>query len=424
MNKHLILSLLLSCFFCFDLSAQKSIELEVRLNSESASSESYQLESTSAPFTGITAYVLEEQLECTLEYQIQTAEGWQPWQRMHAFDHGETPGRTTFEGSFITQAFGQIRFRSNSRVEPTVVFRLYFPQASSATPAISGKKATGTVDSCDCPPPPICDRSCWCPSGNCPQNYTPQVNIPTHLIIHHSAGSNNSSDYAAVVAYIWDFHVNTNGWDDVGYNWLIDPDGQVYEGRGQNVLGAHFSCMNSQATGICMLGNFMNYNPTVKAKQSLQRLLAFEGCGNEIDLTASSEHEPSKLTLPHIAAHRDANNSTAGCPKGTVCPGDFLYAQLPSIRQKAADIDCYRSVGQSEFDKPNNWSVYPNPTRGKLRIEGPGGKLNYDVLSGVGELLLSGETQGIIDLSALKAGYYILKLRNAERERSYRILLR
>lgn len=178
---------------------------------------------------------------------------------------------------------------------------------------------------CPCPLPAYQSRSDWCPDGSCPADPTPNFTVVTHLIVHHSAGPNSSSDWPAVVRAIWDFHVNVNGWADVGYNWLIDPDGNIYQGRGDNVLGAHFCGTNAGTMGVCMLGNYQEDDPAQDALFQLEKLLAWKSCEASIDPLATAYHPSSGLNLYRISGHRD------GC--STECPGDHLYPLLPQLRQ-------------------------------------------------------------------------------------------
>ena len=180
----------------------------------------------------------------------------------------------------------------------------------------------------DCTQPAFEARADWCPAGTCTAHPNPAPTLPSHLIVHHSATPNTTTDYPALVRSIWDFHVNTNGWSDIGYNWLIDPDGTVYLGRGDDVIGAHFCGQNSQTTGICLLGNFVSEAPTAAALSALEALSAWKLDALDRTAAATSVHAPSALDLPHLAAHRD------GC--NTVCPGDAAYALLPALR---TDID-------------------------------------------------------------------------------------
>lgn len=197
-----------------------------------------------------------------------------------------------------------------------------------------------------CSQPSYCNRACWDPNGDYPAETTPTSTIPTHIIVHHTGDGTifpEDTDFKEVVQYYWDLHVNTNGWDDIGYNWLIDRNGVVYEGRGNEILGAHFSCMSSNTTGISLIGNFEIEEPSAEAINSLKNLVAWEATDKDIDVENVSYHTSSELMLANLAGHRDGNSSTAAhsCAKGTVCPGKNLYSQLPTIRSSVSDLDCY-----------------------------------------------------------------------------------
>ncbi len=180
------------------------------------------------------------------------------------------------------------------------------------------------LEDCNCPQPDFQDRNDWCPAGNCPEITNPVFTDVTHLIVHHSAGVNSSSDWAAVVRGIWDYHVNSNGWDDVGYNWLVDPNGELYEGRGDDVRGAHFCGNNTNTQGVCMIGTYIDEVPTAEAMTTLKEYLAWKSASNNIDPTVASLHVPSAVDIPNVAGHRD------GC--STTCPGDALYANMGQLR--------------------------------------------------------------------------------------------
>jgi len=151
--------------------------------------------------------------------------------------------------------------------------------------------------------------------------------------VHHTAGANNLIDWEAEVRNIWYYHTFSNAWGDIGYNFLIDPNGVIYEGRagGPGAIGAHFSCRNSNTVGISLLGTFSSVSPTDGALQSLKLLLVELCARNAIDPTAVLRHPSSGLDLPTILGHRDGNVPGATCTI-TECPGDVLYAMFPSIR--------------------------------------------------------------------------------------------
>ncbi len=198
----------------------------------------------------------------------------------------------------------------------------------------------------ECEQPSYCDRLCWSPEGNHPAQTNPVLTTPSHVIVHHS-GDNLvwpvGTDFKLVVQAYWDQHVNSNGWADIGYNWLIDRNGVIYEGRGDGVRGAHFSCMNQSTTGICLIGNFELEVPSAAALNKLKDLTAWEASDKDLDILTASRHTSSQLNLFQLSGHRDGNPSPApqSCANGTVCPGENLYSLLPFLRTDVGNYQCY-----------------------------------------------------------------------------------
>ena len=99
-------------------------------------------------------------------------------------------------------------------------------------------------------------------------SYNRSFTSTENMIIHHSAGSNNISDFTQAVRDIYILHTEENGWSDIGYNYLVAPDGVIYAGRDpangeqDKVMGAHFCGSNSNTMGICILGNYETVEPT------------------------------------------------------------------------------------------------------------------------------------------------------------------
>jgi len=187
----------------------------------------------------------------------------------------------------------------------------------------------------------IVSRIDWnCPDGESAPLWPPAYTMVTHAVVHHTAGANDLTNWAAEVRNIWYFHTFTNGWGDIGYNFLIDPNGVIYEGRagGDSAIGAHFSCRNTNTVGVALLGTFSSVPPTAAALSSLEKLLAELCARNAIDPTVLLFHPPSELLLPTILGHRDGNPSTKTCTR-TECPGDVLYSMLPMIRSDVAAIN-------------------------------------------------------------------------------------
>ena len=186
------------------------------------------------------------------------------------------------------------------------------------------------------PKPPVVTRTEWrCPDGQITTHGSLSYTTVTHLIVHHTAMGVEApdSDWPALVRSIWNFHVFERGWADIGYNYLIDPNGVIYEGRsgGDDVMGAHFSGVNAGTMAVALLGDFTDAAPTIDALNSLKEILAWKCDQRGLDPEGRSLHEASQLILNTISGHRDG-------PKATECPGEALYQLLPAIRAEVENL--------------------------------------------------------------------------------------
>eukprot|EP00057_Strongylocentrotus_purpuratus_P029502 XP_011683976.1 PREDICTED: peptidoglycan-recognition protein SC2 [Strongylocentrotus purpuratus] len=104
--------------------------------------------------------------------------------------------------------------------------------------------------------PRIISRSEW--GARSPKSTSNLVTPLPYAVVHHTDGSSCSTEASCMsqVRGIQNYHMDSNGWDDIGYNFLIGGDGNVYEGRGWNYKGAHASSYNSYSLGISMIGRF------------------------------------------------------------------------------------------------------------------------------------------------------------------------
>ncbi len=232
------------------------------------------------------------------------------------------------------------------------------------------------------PKPSVTTRTAWgCPDGQNSPLWTPQYTTVTHLIVHHTATSNSSEDWPAIVRSIWNYHTNSKGWGDIGYNYLIDANGVIYEGRagGNNVIGAHFSCANSNTMGVGMIGTFTSVSPAANALSNLEEILAWKSDDSSINPLTTAWHNPTQLTLNNLSGHRDANPTTApgACPSGTVCPGNNLYGQLPTIRTIVDDLvngsgQAYATLPYSTSFEASSldqyWSIFSSTANGRIRV--------------------------------------------------------
>jgi hypothetical protein len=172
-----------------------------------------------------------------------------------------------------------------------------------------------------------------------PRSYSPSVKL---IVIHHTGENNHAEEGGAEVAKltgkerirgIYRVHTVGNGWGDIGYHYLIDPQGIIYEGRagGHAVVGAHVYCANTGSIGIALLGNFTREDPEEAQLRSLRYLLATLSDEYGIDPRGTALFRGQRV--PTILSHRDISlNATA-------CAGDIVESLLPRIRRLTAAKD-------------------------------------------------------------------------------------
>jgi hypothetical protein len=163
--------------------------------------------------------------------------------------------------------------------------------------------------------------------------------------VHHTVNANDYApeDSAGIVLGIAKYHRDHNGWNDIGYNFLVDKYGQIFEGRGggidQPVIGAQAEGWNRLSTGVANLGTFSDIAQTPQAIDAIARLLGWKmtlhgvPCEGTVVVTsgggASNRYKyGTQVPMQRISGHRD------GC--STECPGNALYAQLPEIRSASS----------------------------------------------------------------------------------------
>ena len=267
---------------------------------------------------------------------------WNSWQDIPVDYHtSDEPGIFMGEMLFLDKSTTLIRYRviQNRSLSGTVQFpeNITFAFISpGATPENKRKSYLDMYRGAEKTAawgekPPVVSRTDWdCPDGQ-QSRWSPAYKKVTHLVVHHTAGLNSAADFAAVVRSIWSGHTITRGWGDIGYNYLIDPNGVMYEGRagGEDAIGAHFSGHNSGSMGVSIMGTYITVEPKMRALASLDEILSWK-CGySGINPVGISLHASSGLTLNNICGHRDGRGSTE-------CPGQSLYNLLPAIREKLA----------------------------------------------------------------------------------------
>jgi hypothetical protein len=193
---------------------------------------------------------------------------------------------------------------------------------TAGAPAGAGRPAGG-VPGQAAARPPIVARAAW-GADEANRWWLPEYRVIHHLALHHTGASSGGADPAAAVRSIYHYHAVVLDWGDVGYHYLVDWAGNVYEGRygGPHVVGGHIRGHNPGVEGIGALGNYDSAWPSDGLLQALRGLLAWRCESLGLDPQAAADLDG--LLTPTILGHRDASQ--------TNCPGLRLYLDLPTLR--------------------------------------------------------------------------------------------
>ena len=259
-----------------------------------------------------------------------------------------------------TGASNRIQYRTVGRVAR---LRAYFVRSPRLPVTVKRAEIAGS--------PPIITRAGWHADESIRRG-APYYADGIHLaIVHHTAGSNSYSkaQSASIVRAIELYHVNGNGWNDIGYNFLVDKYGQIFEGRyggmTKPVVGAHAMGFNSGSVGISVIGDYGSNAISPAARAALVSLIAWrldfahvDPLSSVVRISAGNPRYPPgrAVTLKAISGHRDVYP--------TSCPGASLYSQLPSIRTAVS------RTGLPKLYSPVVTGVLGGPVRFTGRLSG------------------------------------------------------
>jgi hypothetical protein len=274
-----------------------------------------------------------------VEVRVKQNGGWGDWQRVEG-DPAEGPDegsherhpRTTAGPLWVGRGVRQVEVR----VAEGTLAGLRLHALHSEEPKSSGgtEPAGGAV-----PQPGMVSRAGWGadesyrslnPGCGRPQ-YAPVVRF---AVVHHTVNPNNytPADSASMIRGIYYFHTHTNGWCDIGYNFLVDRFGTVFEGRfggvANAVVGAHAQGFNTGSTGVALLGSFQADPVPSPMYDGLRTVLAWKLSLHEIDPTATIAFNGRQVAA--VSGHRDLN--------ATECPGNIPYGMLPQLRSELVPL--------------------------------------------------------------------------------------
>ena len=298
-----------------------------------------------------------------VEYRVHRLHGrWQPW--VVADDDVRPDGGTGrwHDGNLDwTGASDRVQFRTRGAVGALRAYELWSRVTTKAARTVSIAAS-----------PLIVPRSGWGADEEIVRAKPVIASADRLAVVHHTAGTNSYSraQAPAIVRGIEVYHVEGNGWNDIGYNFLIDRYGTVYEGRGggitRNVVGAHSEGFNTGTVGVSLIGNYAAATPPKAQVDALVKLLAWRLDVAHVDPLSTvvytsggnAKFKSGKLvTLRAVSGHRDTGPSE--------CPGSRAYSLLPGIAKRVA------VTGLPKLYSPTVAGALGGPVRFQARLSSP-----------------------------------------------------
>jgi flagellar hook assembly protein FlgD len=259
--------------------------------------------------------------------------GWTAWTEADADAAPDAGTGAWHDGSLVwTGASDAFQFRRTGVVRRLRAYELWSRVTASPSRTLSQAGS-----------PTIVSRSGWAANEKIVRAKPLIVTADKLAVVHHTAGTNayTSAQAPAIVRGIEVYHVKGNGWNDIGYNFLVDRFGNVYEGRrggvDRNVVGAHSEGFNTGSVGVALIGNFTAATPPKAMQDALVKLLAWRLDVAHVDPLSTVVYSSGGnlkfragklVTLRAISGHRDTGPSE--------CPGNDAYRLLPGLAKRVA----------------------------------------------------------------------------------------
>jgi hypothetical protein len=257
------------------------------------------------------------------EIRVRRGNHWSRWQ--HLGVHGAGGSDPVWVGRART-----VQYKLSRRVPK---LRLHFVTVGKRPVRARASQTTDT-------PFPYVSREEW-GADQCPPRAAPEYGEVKAVHVHHTVSLNDYTPEEApqIVLAICRYHRNSNGWNDIGYNALVDKYGTIYEGRAggldQAVIGAQAQGFNAQTAGVADIGDYTSVGASDAALAATATYIRWkltvhgQPLSGPVTLTSaggSASRYPAgtQVTVDRVLGHRDTGK--------TACPGDALYAQLDQIR--------------------------------------------------------------------------------------------
>ncbi len=291
----------------------------------------------------------------TFRVKVRQDGRWGDWlalAALHDVADAETDEGATRSGTpvlWVGRANGVEIEVSGSR-PPGLELVLLYPRRRSTDSGLSpvnesARRATGAARDGGGLRPTVLSRAEWGADERWTDGPPTYNDAMQQVHVHHTASGNDyaEEDVPALIRGMYRYHTHNLGWSDIGYNFMVDRFGRIWEGRAggirRRVRGAHTLGFNATSTGVAAIGNFEEVVPAKGIIEGVARLAAWKvhGFGGRPRGRVSLESEGSDrfppgqtVTLPVIDGHRDTND--------TACPGQHLYDELPRIRRRTRTL--------------------------------------------------------------------------------------
>jgi hypothetical protein len=279
--------------------------------------------------------------------------GWSAWSAAEPADDGPDPGSGEDHPQLVytdgvwlaagTRAV-QVRIELPGRAAASVEqlsAHLVEPDLTPVAPDVPPRGGAGAMPM----PPAIITRARWGADERLRRSPPRYASTVLAAFVHHTGQTNHytRAESAALVRADYLYHVRSRGWNDLGYNFLIDRYGQVFEGRaggvGRPVIGACTAGFNTYTSCVALIGTFSSARPPAVAMAALRRLLAWKLDLTHVDpayttvLTSAGGattryRRGTRVRVRTISGHRDTSY--------TACPGTAVYRQITRLRLAVA----------------------------------------------------------------------------------------
>ncbi|AWB93220.1 hypothetical protein C3E78_13970 [Aeromicrobium chenweiae] len=283
-----------------------------------------------APFSmlGVTWESGLDESRTRIEARWRSNGTWSAWTELHTDPAPEEGGRPGTEPQWVGAADGaQVRVASTPDAKPQgLSLSTIDPEADTSDEDASVSPVIDVTETATVAKPGIVSRSSWGATGSGTCDSPVYGKTTRGAVIHHTAGNNTytKGESKAIVKATQAYHVKARSWCDIGYNFLVDKYGQIFEGRAggttKPVRAAHSGndMVNQETMGVSLMGTFSTTAPSAAMKAAVVDLVSWRFAS--FKLKAKGTYSLGGKTLNRIAGHRNV--------VGTECPGNAAYAWL------------------------------------------------------------------------------------------------